>query len=135
MLGQGSCADEWSVARVQAGRLSGRLKDRAMLDWFKRTFPGTGHRHFALMLEGSYTREQREEWLHKLRVQVISFGPTHAALADKIKELNPNSEKAKFRRVRLLNQLKQRGSPSDIPEFVSIAKGAGASAAATRACR
>jgi SIR2-like domain len=100
-----------------------------MLDWFKRTFPGTGHRHFALMLEGSYTREQQKEWLHELRVQVISYGPTHEALADKIKELNPNSGKARFRRVRLMNQLKQRGSPNDIPEFVSIAKGAGASAA------
>jgi hypothetical protein len=100
-----------------------------MLDWFKRTFPRAAHHHFALMLEGTYTTEQQAQWLHELRVQVIPYGPTHAALADAIEALNPNLERAYATRMRLSKQLLQAGSASKIGEFVSILEGAGASAA------
>jgi hypothetical protein len=96
-----------------------------MMSWFKETFPGVSQRHYVLMLEDSFTAEERAKWLHDWRIKVIPYGPSHAQLPSVLRELNPNSQRAYARRIRLSKQLLEEGNPANIPEFVSLLEGAG----------
>jgi hypothetical protein len=94
-----------------------------MIEWFVETFRGTSHRHYALMLEGSFTLEQQRNWLHKFRVQVIPYGPTHSDLGAAISSLNVNLMQAQTRRYMLAKRLLEGRSSLDRGRFLSVLEG------------
>lgn len=99
-----------------------------MLTWFSTTFPGAAHRHFALMLEGSCTKEEEIRWLHEYRIQVVPYGPSHEDLADSIRQLTPNATDARAVRIRRIRELVEGGDIKDTDNLVSLLRSAGASA-------
>lgn len=98
----------------------------SMLKWFSATFPAVAHHHFALMLENTYTPEQRRAWLHDHRIQVVPYGPTHTDLAGKLEEINDgvNSDRAYTRRFSLLRALLKSSDPDAEQQFISTLHGA-----------
>lgn len=99
-----------------------------MLSWFNEAFPNASHRHYAMMLSGSFTRDQQEKWLHECRVQVLPYGPTHNDLPAAIRALNPNSEKAKIQRLDDAKKILQKQEPGDIEKLIALLRGAAANA-------
>lgn len=97
-----------------------------MLEWFQQTFPGTSHRHYALMLQDSFSTEQQRQWLHDLRVQIIPYGPDHSHLAGAIRHINMNGEKAYSLRLDLCKALLEQNQnrEEDRQRFISLMEGA-----------
>lgn len=96
-----------------------------MLQWFSQTFPGAAHRHYALMLKGSYTTEQQARWLHDLRLQIIPYGPTHEQLPEAISAFNVNAQRAYVQRIYLVKDILELQHPEEIPRFLALMEGAG----------
>ena len=96
-----------------------------MLTWFAQTFPDSSHRHFALLLEGSFSRKEQAKWLHQFRIQAIPYGPGHQDLEKAVRKLNPNVQKAYAARIVLSKRLLENAQAQDVGKFVSALEGAG----------
>jgi SIR2-like domain len=95
-----------------------------MLEWASSTFKGSPYRHYALLLNGSFSAQAAQKFLHNWRIQIVPYGPTHDALAATLCAINPQRGRAiAIRASRAAEIMNGAREPGDSDKFARLLVG------------